>query len=214
MQRFLVQQNLLRFQRRLTIEPLEAMRATLRGLIAAAKRDLAILDAAQTGAMPGPQIHAEAVRRSLFQREFETQASPSMLLDARAGLRVVDVNDAYARHTLAARDKVAGEKLFDVFPDNPDDPEADGVSNLYASIHTAARTRETHVMATQRYDVRDASGRFVEKHWAPRNVPVFDAGGRLIYILHQAEDVTAEVVAARAAAGSGAKALAGGPIGA
>jgi len=75
---------------------------------------------------------------------------------------------------MTARDAIAGEKLFDVFSDNPNDPSADGVSNLYASLKIAAETGRPHTMAFQRYDVRDAAGRFVERYWRPLNTPLFD----------------------------------------
>jgi hypothetical protein len=65
-----------------------------------------------------------------------------------------------------------------VFPDNPDDAAADGASNLYAWLRIAAETGRPHAMEVQRYDMRDPTGRFVERDWRPRNTPVFDAAGR------------------------------------
>jgi hypothetical protein len=47
---------------------------------------------------------------------------------------------------MTSRHRLAGERLFDVFPDNPDDPPADGVSNLYASLRIAAETGQPHAM--------------------------------------------------------------------
>lgn len=41
----------------------------------------------------------------------------------------------------------------------------------------------------QRYDVRYASGHFVERYWQPVNTPIFDAKGRLVYLLHHVEEV-------------------------
>jgi hypothetical protein len=45
-------------------------------------------------------------------------------------------------------------------------------------------------MAEQRYDIRDAQGNFVERYWTPINTPVFDDDGKLVWILHEAVDVT------------------------
>ena len=115
-----------------------------------------------------------------------------MVIDPRPGLHIVDINDAYAAATLTARAKAAGGKLFDVFPDNPDDPDADGVSNLYESIQRAANRGEPHTMMLQRYDVRDAGGQFVRRYWRPVNTPVFDDAGRLVYILHSAGELPAD----------------------
>ena len=44
------------------------------------------------------------------------------------------MNDARLRVTGMSREAQIGRKLFDVFPDDPDDPTADGVRNLTASL--------------------------------------------------------------------------------
>lgn len=51
-----------------------------------------------------------------------------------AGLGIVDINNAYAQVTMTKAADLRGNPLFDVFPDNPDDPLADGVSNLHAAL--------------------------------------------------------------------------------
>ena len=117
-----------------------------------------------------------------------------MLLDPGPGLHIVDINDAYGRATFTNRNDVVGRSLFEIFPDNPDDELADGVSNLYASLRTVVRTGQPHAMAVQRYDIRDLQGQFVERHWQPINSPVHDGDGLLIYLLHHVEDVTADVL--------------------
>ena len=66
-----------------------------------------------------------------------------MLIDPGPGLKIVDVNDAYAKATFINRDDVVGKSLFDIFPDNPEDALADGVSNLYSSLRTVAQTVQT-----------------------------------------------------------------------
>jgi hypothetical protein len=106
---------------------------------------------------------------------------------------IVDINDAYAAATFTKKADIVGRSLFEIFPDNPDDALADGVSNLYASLRMVVQTGQPHAMAIQRYDVRDLQGRFVERHWQPINSPIHDQSGVLIYILHHVEDVTAEV---------------------
>lgn len=171
-------------------EPVDAMMASTR-------RELAMFASDLMGAQcsPGQFGHEAAleparVLRSRFRDMIESTTIPFMVIDPHAGLHLIDINEAYAAATLVARDKVVGEKLFDIFPDNPDTPTADGVSNLYESIQRAAQTGEPHKMALQRYDVRDDNGEFVEKHWLPINTPIFDERGRLTYILHQAQDVT------------------------
>lgn len=170
--------------------------AAVASLIAATRRDLAVLSADMLGAQSHPgQFGTDCGLptrgdRRLFRDTIESAAEGFMVIDPRPELRIVDINDAFAALTLSSRRHVPGEKLFDVFPDNPDDPEADGVGNLFASIQRAAQSGRAHTMAVQRYDVQDAAGRFVEKHWQPTNTPIFDEAGRLVFVLHHALDVT------------------------
>jgi hypothetical protein len=55
-------------------------------------------------------------------------------------------------------------------------------------------------MSVLRYDVRNADGVFVERHWRPVNTPLHNEDGRLIYLMHMVDEVTAEILTARAAA--------------
>lgn len=200
MQRFICEQNIAHFQKLLNEATEPALRRTLEGLLKSARRDLALLESALTGAEESPiearrRRHgdAQAIRQQ-FQPEFDASPHPYMLLDPAPGLHIVDINDAYARATFTGRDDVVGHSLFEIFPDNPDDALADGVSNLYTSLRTVVRTGQPHAMAVQRYDIRDPQGQFVERHWQPINSPIHDREGILIYILHHVEDVTADMV--------------------
>src|SRR6185369_11291197 len=86
-----------------------------------------------------------------------------------------------------------GRQLFDVFPDNPGDPQATGVRNLAASLDRVRRTRAADAMAVQKYDIRrpdEEGGGFEERFWSPVNCPIFDPSGELAYVIHRVEDVT------------------------
>ena len=199
MQRFVLRQNISRFRDLLAQEESERSRTTLLTLLATAERDLAILEAGESGArtvgaVTGP-ADRQAGRAKHFVRLFEQSPENYLLIDPGPGLRIVDLNDAFARTTMTSRAAIEGERLFDVFPDNPEDPLATGVSNAFQALRVVADTRKPHAMAIQRYDVRDSDGRFVVRHWRSLNSPLFSASGELIYILHRVEDVTAEVAA-------------------
>lgn len=83
-----------------------------------------------------------------------------------------------------------GRGLFEVFPDNPDDPSATGTSNLRASLERVLKTRQPDTMPVQKYDIRRADGGFEAKYWSPKNLPVLSPAGEVLYILHRVEDVT------------------------
>ncbi|AQU70941.1 PP2C family protein-serine/threonine phosphatase [Streptomyces niveus] len=124
---------------------------------------------------------------------FEALPSPYLILDPR--LVILDANVAYQRVASLRRDQLLGRYIFDAFPDNPQDPDADGVRNLSASFARVLASGEPDTMALQRYDVRDPrrAGRFTEHWWSPVNTPVVDSEGEVTCIIHRAEDVTAFV---------------------
>jgi len=122
---------------------------------------------------------------------FETAPGPYLVLTP--DLTIAAVNDAYLTATMTKRDEIVGRGLFEVFPDNPDDPAATGVRNLRTSLDRVRERRAPDTMAVQKYDIRrpeSAGGGFEERYWSPTNVPVFDAQGKLVYIIHHVEDVT------------------------
>jgi signal transduction histidine kinase len=83
-----------------------------------------------------------------------------------------------------------GRGLFEIFPDNPDDPAATGTSNLRASLDRVLKTRQPDTMPVQKYDIRGADGQFEAHYWSPKNLPVLSGTGEVLYILHRVEDVT------------------------
>lgn len=106
---------------------------------------------------------------------------------------IVAVSDAYARASMCARADLIDKGLFEVFPDNPNDPLANGVANLTSSLNQVLLTRQPHKMAVQRYDIQDpGKNKFAEKYWSPLNTPVL-LGGEVVYIIHQVEDITEKV---------------------
>ncbi|MFE7278245.1 PP2C family protein-serine/threonine phosphatase [Streptomyces sp. NPDC057623] len=119
-------------------------------------------------------------------------ATPSPYLVLGPDLVIVDVNDAYLRATRRTREDLVGTYIFDAFPDNPADPDADGVSNLSASLHRVLATRERDTMALQKYDIPivDRPGAFEERWWSPINTPVSAPDGSVAWIIHRVEDVT------------------------
>ncbi len=126
-----------------------------------------------------------------FRALFE--AAPGLYLVLDAQLTIVAVNDAYARATMTRREDVVGKALFDVFPDNPDDPATEGVCNLKASLSRVMQTRRPDAMAVQKYDIRrpdDEGGGFEARYWSPLNTPVLDSHGEVAWILHRVEDIT------------------------
>ncbi|HEV8240153.1 MAG TPA: ATP-binding protein [Thermoanaerobaculia bacterium] len=116
---------------------------------------------------------------------------------------IVGVTEGYLAATMTRREAIVGRGLFEVFPDNPDDPQATGTRNLRASLQRVIARRAADTMAVQKYDIRKPQaegGHFEERYWSPRNTPIM-VDGEVGYILHRVEDVT-DFVRAKAAAGA------------
>ncbi|MGW3464957.1 PP2C family protein-serine/threonine phosphatase [Streptomyces olivaceoviridis] len=128
-------------------------------------------------------------------------ATPSPYLVLGPDLIIVDVNQAYLEATERTREDLLGLHVFAAFPDNPADPEADGVRNLDASLHRVLATSRPDTMGLQKYDipVMARPGVFEERWWSAVNTPVLGPDGQVAYIIHRVEDVTAFVKAHQAA---------------
>jgi signal transduction histidine kinase/CheY-like chemotaxis protein len=126
-----------------------------------------------------------------FRALFES--APGLYLVLTPGFNVVAVSDAYLKATMTKRESVLGRGVFEIFPDNPDDPHADGVQNLCASLNRVLQDRTPNHMTVQKYDIRrpdSEGGGFEERYWSPVNSPVLGSNGELAYIIHCVEDVT------------------------
>ncbi|HMP98553.1 MAG TPA: PAS domain S-box protein [Cyclobacteriaceae bacterium] len=114
-----------------------------------------------------------------------------LLLPDAPRFTIVDVNTAYLQATASQEEDLIGKGVFEAFPDNPEDKDADGVSKLSSSLLKVIETRAAQPMATQKYDipVRN-SNRFEERYWDPLNIPVINNKQELCYIIHTVVDVT------------------------
>lgn len=143
--------------------------------------------------MPPPALNTMADFRLLFE------SLPGLVMVLRPDaprFTIATCSQAYLAATLT-ESSIFGQGLFQVFPDNPDDPAADGVRNLHASLERVMARRQSDTMALQKYDVArpDGSG-FQEKWWSPVNTPLL-VDGEIRYIIHQVLDVTDEVLLKR-----------------
>jgi sigma-B regulation protein RsbU (phosphoserine phosphatase) len=132
----------------------------------------------------------EQVRRLEGRFEVVFSSSPDPYLLLSPDFTIVGVNDAYLKATMTDRDLIVGRPMFEVFPDNPDDPNATGVRNLRASLERVVATASADEMPIQTYDIRTPGGGFEIRYWKPLNAPVLNAVGKVDVIIHRVIDVT------------------------
>jgi signal transduction histidine kinase/ActR/RegA family two-component response regulator len=159
--------------------------------------DTVVGDAHDRAARDGsrPRSAAESPARDPAEPDFRTlfEATPGLYLVLDPEFRIVAVSDAYLEATMTKREDILARDIFDVFPDNPDDPAATGVANLRESLERVRHQRAPDTMAVQKYDIRrpaEDGGGFEVRYWSPVNCPVLDGRRQLAYIIHRVEDVT------------------------
>jgi signal transduction histidine kinase/CheY-like chemotaxis protein len=155
-------------------------------ILARLRRAVEQAERAQSGGRDGAESSPSPDFRTIFEK------IPGLFLILDPGLHIVAASDAYLQATLTRREEIVGRHLFDVFPDNPDDPSADSIRNTRASMQRVLQTRLPDAMVVQRHDVRNpaAAGGFEVRYWSPVNSPVLNADGSLAYIIHRVENVT------------------------
>jgi len=122
-----------------------------------------------------------------FEALFQAAPSPFLVITP-PDYRIIAVNDEYLRATMTERPAIVGRTLFDVFPDNPDNPTAAGPPALRASLARVVAGRRTDDRPVVRYDIPrpgSVGGGFEERWWSPRNAPVLGPDGDVVCIIHR-----------------------------
>jgi PAS domain S-box-containing protein len=132
----------------------------------------------------------------------------SALFEAISGNSILVYNDTPRFTVLAAtpeylnssghtRQTLIGKGVFEAFPANHTDPDHKGDKDLFASFQHVLLHKTPHFLPLQRYDLQNSDGSFTEKYWRVSNKPVLAPEGEVAYIIHTAEDITAEIIAER-----------------
>jgi PAS domain S-box-containing protein len=143
-----------------------------------------------------------------FAALFDIAPNAYMVLDRE--LRYVAANATYLEVTASTREGLIGRKLFDLFPNDPADPNNVPAQMLRKSLERVLSTGERDHLALIPYRVPlnvDGEVRVVDRYWSATHVPITDAGGKVAYILQHTVDVTAlheRERATREAEGTGA----------
>jgi PAS domain-containing protein len=125
-----------------------------------------------------------------LEQVFDTLPALCLVLDP--AFKIVAQNKAHAQATMTKPENTLGRLLFEVFPDNPNDSGADGLSDLRASLTRVMKTREADTMPVLKYAVqrRHSDGTYEDRYWKVTNTPVIGPDGFVKLIINVAEDVT------------------------
>jgi len=133
---------------------------------------------------------AAALRWATESPALLASAVPTVILDRK--FRICGINPAYEEVSLRQGETLAGEEVFDAFPDNPADPAGAGSVRLLSSFEQVLRSRHRHHLGLLRYDIADPDDPdfFLTRVWSSVNSPILD-NGRVVGLMQQVEDVTA-----------------------
>jgi PAS domain S-box-containing protein len=126
-----------------------------------------------------------------FERLFQQSPNPYMLVDRE--LRYVAANDAYLRVTGTTFQDLFGHTIFEVFPNDPSNPNNESVQLLRRSLERALETGEPDALAFIPYRVpRHIDGRveLVNRYWSATHTPIRDDRGGVAFVLQHTVDVT------------------------
>ncbi|RYZ80096.1 MAG: PAS domain-containing protein [Proteobacteria bacterium] len=130
-----------------------------------------------------------------FEALFQAIHSPLLIVDT--GFKIVTANHSFETVCGLSLQVLKDRHIFEVFPDNPDDPTANGVENLTASFNRVMKNKIADQMPVQKFDVAipgSANNEFQVRYWNPINTPLFDRHGQVTHILQRVEDVTDQVL--------------------
>lgn len=141
--------------------------------------------------MPNPELKQTSPSDLVFR------ALPGQYLIMSPDLIILDATEAYLNTTMASRENMVGHYFFEVFPNNPATPDLNSAQSFEQSLRHVLEHRQEHVMEVLRYDIPrpiSQGGGFEERYWSPSNRPILDEEGNLLYILHEARDITKQVL--------------------
>ena len=121
-----------------------------------------------------------------FLRLFNSVPGAYLVLDNE--LKVIAITDELAEAMQVDRKVSLGRFIFDVLPDDPNDPT--GFEVWQASLLKVLETGNPDFMPVVKYAIQRRDGGFTEKFWLPSNTPVLGRSGEVEYIIHRTEEVT------------------------
>jgi signal transduction histidine kinase len=145
---------------------------------------------------------ADTTSDSLSDADFRAvfESSPALYLLLRADpprFTIVAATEAFLGATLTVRggpQGIVGRGIFEVLPDPPDDPRAEGARKLRSSLERVLASGVPDAMPVQRYDIRRPDGTWDERFWSPLNSPVLDAAtGQVTHLIHRVDEITRAV---------------------
>jgi PAS domain S-box-containing protein len=135
----------------------------------------------------------DAVEAGRYYRALFESAPGCYLVLTPGDYEIVAVSEAYLRATMRTREALAGQKLFDAFPDDPGRPDPEAAARLRASLERVTRDKRADVLGVECFPIArpdSLGGGFEDRYWSIVHSPVLGPDGEVAYITMRVEDVT------------------------
>jgi signal transduction histidine kinase/DNA-binding response OmpR family regulator len=142
---------------------------------------------------PAAMADSQAGPEADFGLLFSSVPGAYLVLDPE--LKIVAVSGAYAEATRMAPAGLLGRAVWEALPEDPDSPQPGALPGLRASLDRVRQDRMTDTMAVRKCFMPPpyaGRGTYEACYFSAVNIPVLGPGGRLCYIIHALEDVTAQ----------------------
>ncbi len=104
---------------------------------------------------------------------------------------IVYVNDAYLKITNTTENDIIGKGIFEAFPNNPINPNADEIKILTLSLATTLKTKQPQKTVCQQYNIPiRGTNNFEVRYFDYDNIPILNNNGDVEFLLHTIVDVT------------------------
>lgn len=121
----------------------------------------------------------------------------AMMVDT--DLRFVAVTRLWETHCNRKFEEVAGRKVLEALPNNPNDPESTSNDVFRTFLERCFAEKTFLTKPVQQYDIEIPGQGWVEKHYVPAFSPVLNSEGEAVYVIHAVTDITEMVKAGSAA---------------
>ncbi|MDO6390448.1 PAS domain-containing protein [Pontibacter sp. BT731] len=122
------------------------------------------------------------------------RALPRLYAVLTPDLVIVEITDILLKGLHLTREQILGHSLFDLFPNNPNQPES-RVAVMECLQHALVHKEPFH-NPRLRYDIQLGAG-YEERYWSATTVPVLNDAKEVQYLIHEVIDVTDKILVER-----------------
>jgi signal transduction histidine kinase len=129
---------------------------------------------------------------NIYEPVYLAIPTPMLLLQATPDFTIISANNAFCKATFQQPAALKGKPLFEAFPNNPDNSDANGITALSATLHKAIETGESQLLEEQRFAIKTSGNTYERRYWTICCTPIKDAEGKVVSIVNTVSDVTTE----------------------